>query len=105
MEVLRGFFGAPGQREAGAAPPGTWQNGGDGESAGWPRPGSCLVRGTGSRKVGTPQGRVLANGQSGRPEGQCHREQTADGGLRPAQARVKRCGKSAPAVRVTGPAR
>ena len=32
-----------------------------------------------SRKVGTPQGRVLANGQSGRPAGKCHREQTADG--------------------------
>jgi hypothetical protein len=33
----------------------------------------------GSRKVGTPQGRVLANGQSGRPAGQCHRKETADG--------------------------
>ena len=32
-----------------------------------------------SRKVGTPQGRVLVNGQSGRPAGKCHREQTADG--------------------------
>ena len=41
--------------------------------------------GDGSRKVGTPQGRVLANGQSGRPAGQCHREQTADG----AAARVR----------------
>ena len=31
----------------------------------------------GSRKVRPPQGRVLANRQSGRPAGQCHREQTA----------------------------
>jgi len=58
-----------------------------------------------SRKVGAPQGRVLANGQSGRPEGQCNREQTADGGPWPAQARVKRCGKSAPAPGVTRAAR
>ena len=36
-----------------------WQTGGDGESVGWSRPGM-----TRSRKVGTPQGRVLANGQS-----------------------------------------
>ena len=36
--------------------------------------------GTVSRKVGTPQSRVLANGQSGRPAGQCHRKETADGG-------------------------
>jgi len=31
------------------------------------------------RKVGAPQGRMLASGQSGRPAGKCHREQTADG--------------------------
>ncbi len=43
------------------------------------------VRGDGSavtsglRKVGAPQSRVLANGQSGRPAGKCHRKQTADG--------------------------
>jgi len=37
-------------------------------------------RATVSRKVGAPQGKVLANGQSGRPAGKCHREQTADGG-------------------------
>ena len=60
---------------------------------------------TGLRKVGTPQGRVLANGQSGRPAGKCHREQTADGPVRRAQARVKRCGKSAPAPGVTRVAR
>ena len=51
---------------------------GDGESAGWPRRGSHCE--TVSRKVGTPQSRVLANGQSGRPAGQCHRKETADGG-------------------------
>ena len=43
------------------------------------RPGGRGPASTGSRKVGTPQGRVLANGQSGRPEGKCHRKQTADG--------------------------
>ncbi len=56
-----------------------------------------------SRKVGAPQGRVLARRQSGRPAGKCHREQTADG--RQAQARVKRCGKSAPAPGATRAAR
>ena len=60
---------------------------------------------SGSRKVGTPQGRVLVNGQSGRPAGKCHRKQTADGGPRAAQVRVKRCGKSAPAAGVTRSAR
>jgi hypothetical protein len=29
------------------------------------------------RKVRAPQGVVLANGQSGQPEGKCHRKQTA----------------------------
>jgi hypothetical protein len=52
---------------------GLWDDGGDGEPAGWSRPGD------GSRKVGTPKGRVLVNGQSGRLEGKCHRKQTADG--------------------------
>ena len=32
------------------------------------------------RKVGAPKGMVLANGQSGRPEGKCHRKQTARNG-------------------------
>ena len=50
-----------------------------------------------SRKVGTPQSRMLARARSGRPDGQCNREQTADGPVRRSQARVKRCGKSAPA--------
>jgi len=59
------------------------------------------------RKVGAPQGRMLASGQSGRPAGKCHREQTADGPAPwdRAQVRVKRCGKSAPAAGVTRPAR
>lgn len=50
------------------------------------------------RKVRAPKGKVLANGQSGRPGGKCHREQTAEGPSRRevGQARVKRCGKSAP---------
>ncbi len=61
----------------------------------------AAVRSGGSRKVGTPQGRVLANGQSRRLAGECHREQTAG----PVSARVKRCGKSAPALRATGAAR
>jgi hypothetical protein len=77
----------------------------DGESVGWSRPGT-----TRSRKVGTPQGRVLANGQSRRLEGKCNRKETADGRTRPAmarssQVRVQRCGKSAPASGVTRAAR
>ena len=41
---------------------------------------------------------MAANGRRGRPQGKCHREETAGAG-RPAQARVKRCGKSAPRCR------
>ena len=74
----------------------------DGEVAGRPRTGS-----TRPRNVRTPQGTVLGNTQSGRPAGQCHREETADGGPgdRSAQARVQRCGKSAPVPGVTRVAR
>ena len=43
--------------------PGGGTIGVDGESAGWPRHGP--LSGIVSRKVGTPQSRVLANGQSG----------------------------------------
>ena len=70
------------------------------------RPGGRGVVST-LRKVGAPQGRMLASGQSGRPAGKCHREQTADGPAPwdRAQVRVKRCGKSAPAAGVTWPAR
>ena len=46
------------------------------EPAGRPRTGP---QGTGPRNVRTPQGTVLGNTQSGRPAGQCNREQTADG--------------------------
>jgi hypothetical protein len=70
---------------------------------------ASLRRRTGPRNVRTPPGRVLGNTQSGRPAGKCHREQTADGGIDlrsgPAQVRVKRCGKSAPAPGVTRAAR
>ena len=53
-----------------------------------------------SRKVRTPQDRELGNAQAGRPDGKCHRNQTADG--RRAQARVKRWCKRPPASRETG---
>ena len=39
-----------------------------------PRVASC-----GSRKVRTPQSRVLVNGQRGKPQGKCHRNDTAFG--------------------------
>jgi hypothetical protein len=54
-----------------------------------------------SRKVRTSQSRVIANGNPRRLAGKCHRKQTAT----LAVVRVKRCGKSAPAFRVTGVAR
>jgi antitoxin (DNA-binding transcriptional repressor) of toxin-antitoxin stability system len=41
---------------------------------------------------------VAANGRRGRPQGKCHREETAGAGQL-VQARVKRCGKSAPRLR------
>ena len=56
-------------------------------------------------RSGLRRATVLANSQSGRLEGKCHREQTADGPLRRAQARVKRCGKSAPGAGATRLAR
>src|SRR5439155_20643124 len=78
------------------------------EGVGWsPARRGRLVGRAGRRKVRAPKGRVLANGQGGQPHGQCHRKETATGP--PATAgsvvRVKRCGKSAPAARVTGSAR
>ena len=54
-----------------------------------------------SRKVRTSQSRVIANSNPRRLAGQCHRKQTATLVV----VRVKRCGKSAPAFRVTGVAR
>ena len=56
------------------------------------------------RKVRTPQGRVLGNAQAGKPDGRAQQREDRRCGLRP-QVRVKRCGKSAPAVPVTAPAR
>src|SRR5690349_13732387 len=52
----------------------------------------------GSRKVRTSQSRVIANSNPRRLAGKCHRKQTATLVV----VRVKRCGKSAPAFRVTG---
>jgi hypothetical protein len=54
--------------------------------------------GRGGGKSGLQGSTVAANGRRGRPQGKCHREQTAGAG-QPAKARVKRCGKSAPRVR------
>ena len=48
---------------------------------------------------------MLDNVQGGQPHGQRHRKQTAAASRWEAAARVKRCGKSAPAARVTGSAR
>jgi len=48
------------------------------------------------RKVRAPQGRVPGNSWAARADGKCNREQTADGPRKRDQARVKRCGKSAP---------
>ena len=56
------------------------------------------------RKVRTPQGRVLGNAQAGKPDGRAQQREHRRCGLWP-QVRVKRCGKSAPAVPVTAPAR
>jgi hypothetical protein len=57
--------------------------------------GSCSHE---SRKVRTSQSRVIANSNPRRLAGKCHRKQTATLVV----VRVKRCGKSAPASRVTG---
>ena len=62
--------------------------------------GGCLAAAAAikrRRKFRTPQGREVANGDRGRPQGQGHRKQTAPKGVR-----VKWRGKSPPAVRVTG---
>ena len=47
-------------------------------------------------KSGLHGNTVPANGRRGRPQGKCHREQSAGARVRPPPARVKRCGKSAP---------
>src|SRR6266849_9890440 len=72
------------------------------DSARVERIGGSLSRIAGQRKVRTPTGSRLDNVQARRRDGKCNREQTADrpdaerkqsGGE---EARVKRCGKSAP---------
>src|SRR5258706_6075486 len=75
----------------------------DGEPAGWSRLGAR----TGLRKVGAPQGRVLARASRGdSQESATESRPPMDVSLRRAsQARVQRCGKSAPASEVTRTAR
>ena len=65
--------------------------------AGRPLPGEQALRpdAPGGGKSGLQGSTVAANGRRGRPQGKCHRDQTARAG-QPAKARVKRCGKSAP---------
>jgi hypothetical protein len=83
-----------------------WQTRYDGESVGWPRPGPAQA-GIVSRKVGTPQSRVLAKPVevTRRTVPQKTNRRWRVRGAGPAQVRVKRCGKSAPATGVTPPAR
>ena len=68
-----------------------------GRTAAAARAGFAAI-GRGGGKSGLQGSTVAANGRRGRPQGKCHREQTAGAG-QPAKARVKRCGKSAPRVR------
>ena len=73
----------------------------DGESAGWPRHDDDRAeesRDSNGHGAGEMPGR-------GDLTEQCNREQTADGRGDPDQARVKRCGKSAPAFGATRTAR
>jgi hypothetical protein len=56
---------------------------------------SLCRREAAERKVRTPTGSMLANGEARRRDGKCHREQTAWF----VQVRVKGCGKSAPLLR------
>jgi hypothetical protein len=57
------------------------------------------------RKVGTPQGRTLARARQGDlTESATESRPPMDGPSGSSQARVKRCGKSAPASRATGTA-
>ncbi len=96
-------------------------------SAGQPRGGACLTpaprapiacrarrpdgrcrrgsRSGGGGKSGLHGKTVPANGRRGRPQGKCHRKQTARAARphrRAPRARVKRCGKSAPRPRQRG---
>ncbi len=82
-------------------------------AADWRWRSACRRDGGSWRKVRAPQDRVVGNAHRPRGQGQCHRKQTAKRRRCPASsladsdgaARVKRCGKSAPADRVTGLAR
>jgi hypothetical protein len=60
--------------------------------------------GAGGGKSGLHGSTVPGNARRGRPQGQCHREQTAGAPARNRwpPARVKRCGKSAPRPRRRG---
>jgi hypothetical protein len=67
--------------------------------ASWPD-GRCRIAGVcgpsskpGGGKSGLHGDTVTANGRRGRPQGKCHRKQTASGSP---EVRVKGCGKSAP---------
>ncbi len=60
-----------------------------------------LRRGGRRGRSGLHRATVLARARRGRPRGPGNREQTADGRGDPAQARVKRCGKSAPSAGAT----
>jgi len=60
--------------------------------------GRCRGESPGGGKSGLHGNTVPVNGRRGRPQGKCHREQTACAWRHP-QARVKRCGKSAPRCR------
>lgn len=64
------------------------------QSAGRPLP--LWPKGCGGGKSGLHRHTVPDNFRRGQPQGQCHRERTASS---PEEARVKRCGKSAPRVR------
>jgi hypothetical protein len=55
----------------------------------------------GGGKSGLHGNTVPVNGRRGRPQGKCHRKQTAGARQLP-RARVKRCGKSAPRPRQRG---
>jgi len=94
-------IGSPLAGPGAAGPPA--YTGGDGEPARWPRSGRSGGR-VEESPDSTGRGCWREPGRGDLPV-QGNREQTADGGApgdrRPAQARVKRCGKSAPASGAT----
>ena len=67
-------------------------------SVGWTAAPAITERWPG-RKVRAPGRTVPDNVRRGRPQGKCHREETAAARCVLAEARVKRCGKSAPRFR------